>query len=573
MILWAAGLVLVLAASYGLVLAPALRGVLRREEAEGLQIYARLVAGHIELGIEAAFHELEDLAGLPAVRGGAGEALDGALARADARTSAFLFFYLLDPAGRIVARPSLPERVGEDRSAGDYYRGVARGAARYVSDVWRAPLGKRTLTLSVPTRDDEGNLAGVLVGVLGLMDRNQRLYRFVLHPPPVEGYDLALVTASGQILARSAGWPLDVEDQLAAPPPGLSQVEDGAERWLLAGAVVQSTGWTVVARVPEALVQADLDRATGRFAALALPLLTVVFLVGVLGARRIAHRLGALTSALTRYGREGRSDPVEDGGRDEVAAAAAAFNRMLEDRDRAAAERAALEARLGQAARMETVGRFATGVAHDLNNLLTPILSYAELLQLQAPPDAPARGWAGEILRVSAQARELARQVLAYGRAAAPRRERLALAPVVADALRTLEGAVGAGVTLERALEDGVVVQGDPTQLQQVVLNLATNALQALGPGGGRVEVRLAREGARARLAVRDTGAGMDEATRARVFEPFFTTKDASRGTGLGLAIVQGIVAAHGGEVVVTSAPGAGSTFEVLLPLDEGVSG
>ncbi|MCO5165357.1 MAG: ATP-binding protein [Planctomycetes bacterium] len=574
MVLWAAGLVAALALAYGLVLVPAIREVILREEADALDLYARLAAGHIELGLEAAFHELEDLAAAPGIRSGDRARVDPALARADARTHAFLFFYLMDARGVIVARPSREERVGEDRSAGEYFRGVAvAGKPRHVSDVWRTPLDNRTVTLSVPVRGEDGGLVGVLVGVLGCMDRNQRIYRFVMQPPRVDGYELALLTATDRTIARSDGWPLAVEQPVRLPPAGAGFIDEAEERWLVAVAPVPRTGWKVVARVPEAQVQDALGRATRTFAALVVLVIGVVFAVGVVGARRISRRLGGLTSALTRYGRDGRSDPVADAGRDEVGAAAAAFNRMLEERDRAEAERAALEERLRQAARMETVGRFATGVAHDLNNLLTPILSYAELLQAQAAPDAPEREWTGEILRVSAQARELAMQVLAYGRAAAPRRERLALAPLVADALRTLEGAALPGVTLERALEEDVAVLGDPTQLQQVVLNLVTNALQALGPGGGRVEVRLAREARRARLSVRDTGAGLDEATRARVFEPFFTTKAARRGTGLGLAIVHGIVTAHGGEVHVTSAPGAGSTFEVLLPLDGALSG
>src|SRR5690606_23851186 len=154
---------------------------------------------------------------------------------------------------------------------------------------------------------------------------------------------------------------------------GISHQDDEDGHWLVASHPVGSVDWWVVARVPEAVLQQELRGATRGFAALVIPFFALVFLFGVLLTRRIARRLEALTSALTRYGRGGRAEPVVADGRDEVAAAGRAFNRMLEDRDRAQAERERLEERLRQAARMETVGRFAAGVAHDMNNLLTPI--------------------------------------------------------------------------------------------------------------------------------------------------------------------------------------------------------
>lgn len=569
MVLAVAALFVVLAAGYSLLLVPALRRALVDEETEELEIFARLVAEHVELGIGAAFHELEDLAATPALVAGSREEVDPVLDHADARSHNFLFHYLVGLDGRILARPSLPERVGEDRLHA--IRPAALGAARFASDVWITPLKHRTLTLSVPVRGAEDQPARVLTGVLGLMDRNQRVYRFITDPPEVAGNEVALVSPSGQVLATSRGASLGASGLVPAPlRAGISHVDEDGRHWVVASARVQSVGWWVVARVPEAVVQAELDEVTNRVAALVLPFLAAVFLGSVVVARRIVRRLEALTSAMSRYGREGRAEPVATGGRDEVAAAAAAFNRMLEDRQRARRVRAVLEERLRQAARMETVGRFATGVAHDMNNLLTPILSYAELLRAHAPAGSPEQEWAGEVVRVSERARDLVQQVLAYGRAAAPRREVAELGPLVEDTLRTFEGAAPRTITLARDLTPGVHVLGDPTQLRQVVLNLLTNAAQAIGPRAGRIDVHLGAEEGRARLTVRDTGPGLDAATLTRVFEPFFTTRGRETGTGLGLAIVQGIVAAHGGEVRVTSAPEHGATFEVLLPLDRG---
>lgn len=571
LVLGLAGLFLALGAAYGLVLLPAIRAALLEQEAERLDLHARLVAGHVTLGVEAAFREIEALAADDALRGTDAAAIDDALLRANAATQAFLFFYLVDPRGRIEARPDRRERVGEDRSAGEYFHRVAAGAPRVVSDVWIAPAGAKSLTLSVPVRAPDGPLRGVLVGVLGLMDRNPGLYRFITQPPSGEPCQVGLVTPGGALLASSAGPDLastgkrcSKRQREVAAQPRLAEVD---EDWLVASSPVEGAGWTVIARVPKEVVQARLAAPTRRFALFVLPFLAVAFAAAVIGVRRLTRRLVALTSALARYGAEGRAAPIEVTGRDEVAAAGRAFNHMLEDRDRAAAERTALEERLRQAARMETVGKFASGVAHDLNNLLTPILAYTELLQTDAAVGSKQREWATEAVGVTLHARDLAQQVLTYGRIAAPRREPLELAPVVEEALRALRPVIPGAVTVRLDLAPSVGVLGDPTQLHQVVLNLTVNAVHAIGAQPGTIDVRLAQDGARAVLSVADTGCGMDDATRARVFEPFFSTKELGRGTGLGLAIVHGIVAAHGGEVEARSAPGQGATFEVRLPL------
>ncbi len=566
LVLALAALLVALVAGYALVLVPALRRTLLEEESEELEIFARLVAEHVDLGVAAAFHELEDLAGTPALAEGQLADVDAALARADGRSQAFLFHYLVGRDGRILARPSRQERVGEDRLHA--VRPVVEGAPRFASDVWTSPLKHRTITLAVPVRASDGRVVSVLTGVLGLMDRNQRLYRFITDPPDVDGYEVALATQTGQVLATQRGAGLGRCGSIPVPTaPGISHVDDEAGHWLVASARVESVGWWVMARVPEAVLQRELRGATGGFVAVLGPFFVVVFLAGVVVTRRLARRLEALTSALTRYGRDGRAAPVVADGRDEVAAAGRAFNRMLEERDRALAERERLEERLRQAARMETVGRFAAGVAHDMNNLLTPILSYAELAQTTLEPGRQEREWLTEVVRVGGRARDLVQQVLAYGRAAAPRREPLELAPLIEDVLRTFEGGAPAELAIERDLAADVSVVGDAIQLQQVALNLLTNAAQAISPRDGRIVVRLTTGDQVARLSVEDSGPGMDEATRARVFEPFFTTRPQGVGTGLGLAIVQGIVAAHGGQVHVKSAPGQGTTFEVLLPL------
>jgi PAS domain S-box-containing protein len=243
-------------------------------------------------------------------------------------------------------------------------------------------------------------------------------------------------------------------------------------------------------------------------------------------------------------------------------------------------DRRRLQEQFLQAQKMEAVGRLAGGVAHDFNNLLTVILSYAELLRGKLA-DADDLDMVEEITRSVGQASSLTRQLLTFGRKGVVQPRALDLGAAVAQTEKMLRRVIGEDVELEVVRpRHPVPVKADPGQLEQVLLNLAINARDAM-PEGGRltIEVRVVelgdayaadhlrvRPGAYALLAVSDTGCGMDEATRARAFEPFFTTKG-EKGTGLGLATVYGIVEQAGGRVGVYSEPGRGTTFKAYLPL------
>ena len=237
-------------------------------------------------------------------------------------------------------------------------------------------------------------------------------------------------------------------------------------------------------------------------------------------------------------------------------------------------ERKRLEERMRRSGKMEAVGRLAGGVAHDLNNLLTPILGYGELLAADPGLDGERRSSVDEILRAGLCARDLVRQLLAFGR-----RQTLQFQPV--DLSERVDGFVGLlrrtipeSVEIRTELSVGLPpVKADPGQLEQILMNLAVNAADAM-PAGGLLSLETAlagrggpdgEAGAFVRLRVRDTGAGMDAETRERAFEPFFSTKG-ERGSGLGLATVHGIVQQHGGSISLESEPGQGSCFEILLP-------
>jgi two-component system cell cycle sensor histidine kinase/response regulator CckA len=240
-----------------------------------------------------------------------------------------------------------------------------------------------------------------------------------------------------------------------------------------------------------------------------------------------------------------------------------------------------LEEQLRQSQKMEAVGQLAGGIAHDFNNLLTAILGSAQLLLHATPPDDPRHEDAVEIKNAGVRAAELTRQLLAFSRRQVLAPKVLGLNAVVAHMQKMLRRLLGEDIELAVTLApDAGSVNADPGQLEQVLLNLAVNARDAM-PTGGRLSIATTRvtvtvelaerrhrlpPGDYACLAVTDTGSGMDEATQAHLFEPFFTTKEVGRGTGLGLATVYGIVKQSGGYIWVYSEVGHGTTVKVYLP-------
>lgn len=226
--------------------------------------------------------------------------------------------------------------------------------------------------------------------------------------------------------------------------------------------------------------------------------------------------------------------------------------------------RATLERQIEQAQRLESVGRLAGGVAHDLNNLLTPILGYAELLLDGAPHQEGLEECVEGILGAGSRARGLVRQLLAFGRRQDLELQPLALNEVIEAFAPLLRRTVPEDIHLQLNLSPSLpAVRADVGQIEQVLLNLAVNGADAM-PEGGTLRIGTAAVEANVRLQVSDTGTGMDEATRNRAFEPFFSTKG-DRGTGLGLSTVYGIVHQHGGRVLLDSALGRGTTVTVEL--------
>jgi PAS domain S-box-containing protein len=228
-------------------------------------------------------------------------------------------------------------------------------------------------------------------------------------------------------------------------------------------------------------------------------------------------------------------------------------------------ERRQLETELLNAQKLESLGRLAGGVAHDFNNLLTGISGYAALLLERANADTEDARDLGEIKRAADRAAELTQQLLAFGRRQMFRPRPLDLNAVLTDVAGLLQRLLGDQIELVVRPDAALgVVQADPGQVEQVIVNLVVNARDAM-PAGGRVTIETRNaDDDWVELVVADDGVGMDESTRSQVFEPFFTTRD--QGVGLGLASVYGIVHQSGGDVAVESDPGAGATFTIRLP-------
>ncbi|NDY43216.1 PAS domain-containing protein, partial [Dissulfurirhabdus thermomarina] len=246
-----------------------------------------------------------------------------------------------------------------------------------------------------------------------------------------------------------------------------------------------------------------------------------------------------------------------------------------------------MEAELRQAQKMEAVGILSGGVAHDFNNILTGIGGYTDLCLAAQAADSPLRHHLEQILALVRRGADLTRQLLAFSRKQPLDRRPLDLNRVVSDVARMLARVLGDDVRLEVTTAPGLSpVMGDRAQLEQVLVNMAVNARDAMPEGGTLTIATGARRiapgddvprklppGDYVELVVRDTGVGMDEAVLEQIFEPFFTTKDVGKGTGLGLATAYGIVEQHGGTITVESAPGRGTTFRVYLPAGGDVPG
>jgi signal transduction histidine kinase len=466
-------------------------------------------------------------------------------------------FLVLDADGRVIARsneePSIDTRL-RDRSYFTAHRdGLTKGLSfsepyqAIANGRWRFGLSRR---LNAP----DGSFGGVVVAAIEI-EYLARLYRAI---DLGEGGFINLRKRDGIVITR-------VPDPRSAQGRKLPNRE-------ISGVVEREgrfTGWSISPVLNERVLTSVVAVRGFPLEVLVGATEDAVFAPWRREAWRVAARALLTSAAMLML----------------IALAAWGLSRreqaLQRERKLADAERARLEQRVRQAEKMEAIGRLAGGVAHDFNNILGGILGYGDLLFEETAEGSPLKRYAKNVLTAANRGRGLVDQILAYSRSQRGKRVAVDFGRIAAETLDLIRGSLPPGIKLNGTLSaTSVIVIGDATQLHQILMNLCTNAIQAMGTRGAlRVALEVAdtaeeralahgtlHPGPYARLIVEDTGPGMDEATIAHIFEPFFTTKDVGKGTGLGLSLVYGIVTDSGGGIDVTSAVGSGSTFTIYLP-------
>jgi PAS domain S-box-containing protein len=256
-------------------------------------------------------------------------------------------------------------------------------------------------------------------------------------------------------------------------------------------------------------------------------------------------------------------------------------NQDITERKQAEEEKAALESQLRQAQKMEAIGTLSAGIAHDFKNVLVAIEGFVNLGIKYVQDDSKVKLHLDRICRAVERGKDLVGQILTFSHKDEDEPRPIELIPIIKESIRMLRASLPPNVEIRESFTpESAFVLADPTQAQQVIINLATNAAYAMGQKGGTLGIELSdlsltsqnaptpgmTAGPYLKLSISDTGTGMDTQTAERVFDPFFTTKKRTEGTGLGLWVVHSIVKKHRGAITVRSAPGEGSTFEVFLP-------
>ena len=419
----------------------------------------------------------------------------------------------------------------------------------------------------------------------------------------ISGNELFLVDTRKMISARSAAasFPYSPrKGKLSASGVTYSVLERA-----LTGINGEPLGMIVVALSDE-----DLNASTAKLQFYMFGMLGIAgffsFIMAKLFIKTLVEPLNEITLFTGKVARGELDDELIMAGRDELTDLAGHFNNMRKqlkaqrdgvvqytgNLERAVEERTSelnkVQRQLLQSQKMEAVGQLAGGIAHDFNNFLTAIIGYAGMYQKKLQKDDPLRVYADQIVATSKQAANMTRNLLTFSKRRAIDPAAVDLNEIVISAEKTLLRLIGEDVELKTELHNGpLIVMADSGQMEQVLLNLATNARDAM-PDGGCVIIETrtvlldeafaqrnpwSKPGAYALMTVTDTGTGMDGATKEKIFEPFFTTKEAGKGTGLGLAMVYGIIQQHEGLINVYSETGAGTMVKIYLPLVRRESG
>lgn len=368
--------------------------------------------------------------------------------------------------------------------------------------------------------------------------------------------------------------------------PVLSTVSYVSEEELLLGQPEKSEGYRTIGFakviVEKSILDQKLKRTLIESILIALSFFVIGCLIAYFVARQITKPLNSLTEGVHAIGIGGSVEPISVQTRDEIGKLATAFNNMASSLRTREAEKQQLEEQLRHAQKMEAVGTLAGGIAHDFNNILQAIIGYGSLLKMKSASTTTLKHYVDLILSAAERAAQLTRGLLAFSRKQVINPKPSDLNELVKNIQKLLRHVIGEDIEVKVQLAEGeLMIMMDPSQLDQVLMNLATNARDAM-PSGGTFSLSTslvnlddeffrafseAKPGAYAMISCTDTGHGMDEKTKARIFDPFYTTKEVGKGTGLGLSTVYGIVKQHEGYIQVDTAIGSGTTFRIYFPL------
>lgn len=535
--------------------------------------------------------------------------------------------FWLDPSGTVIAS-SLQGFVGFNLSERSFYKRINEGQAWAVSELIIGKItDKPIFTVARAIRNDDGKLIGVVAAAVDPEGLDH-----ILGIARTKGAGVSLVDNKGMHVYRypstkytweQRNWltlyPM-IEDSLKGKEVVATVVSKPDGKNLLAAFTpVSSIGWVVMCSRAEDEVMADINNTMLPIGVLMLLVTAAAFGAAVGLSRPITAAILRIRKRAIAVGNGRRESMDIISGPRELKELGDAFNQMasqvqlreealrqardeleyrVEERtqelqkayDRLVDEtnkREKLEGQLRQSEKMQAIGTLSGGIAHDFNNMLAVILGNAELA-LEDIDDTTARGASTknsieQIIKASKRSRDLVRQILLFSRKTDIQRKVVNLSVVLQETISLLRGSIpnSIDVKVDTSLDRDTII-GDPSQIQQVLMNLASNAVHAMQEDGGALTISLStahlkageltpelQPGRYVKLTVSDTGKGMSRELCERIFDPFFTTKKQGEGTGMGLSVVFGIVKSHEGAITVTSKEGEGSSFNVFLPIFE----
>lgn len=551
----------------------ALTTELSEEAASGLRAEEEKIAGHFD----AIRAQLRLAASLPALRAAEpAPAVEALRALQRSWSGQIEALYFNTAAGEVYGTDGARFSV-RDR---DYFAQIDQGQEVATGVIQSRASGRPIVLLLVPIWE-EGRRVGAVGATVLVSDLLQRIRQVHNH----HGGAALLVDERGEIVSSSLEGANEEAvialTQEALRSSGVSEGEHLGEPVTIFARGVRGTRWAVAFYYQDRDLFAARDRQVWLGAGILLVLAGIAAAGAYLSKRILggaSHELGAALDAVAAGDLSRRAGDLS---RDQLGELATSFDRMasrLEEEQRARlaheesrrqAEEAlrTLQEKLLQAQKLEAIGTLAGGVAHDFNNLLVAILANLDLAKSAAPPGTAAHNALSDAHTAGLRARDLVRQILAFSRRTEAKKRAFDFGLLAEETIRLLRVSAPPAVALRLELAPALpLVMADPSQLQQVLINLGTNAFHAMEGTGGELLLSARAEAGQLVISLRDQGTGIAPEHLARIFDPFFTTKPVGKGSGLGLSVAHGIIIDHGGTIDVESAPGRGTTFVLRLP-------